>query len=115
MTYWRSLMTNNEIVCKYCQSSNTRKYGWYKETQLYFCDNCHRKFIPNDSLFHMRTPANQVSSALDMYYKGMSIAEIREHLQQEYQNTPSGSTVFKWTQKYTEEAVKESEKYHPKV
>ena len=103
------------IVCKYCQSTNTRKYGWYKETQLYFCDNCHRKFIPNDSLFHMRTPANQVSSALDMYYKGMSIAEIREHLQQEYGNTPSGSTVFQWVQKYTDEAVKEAGKYHPKV
>lgn len=106
---------DNPVVCKYCQSSYTRKYGWYKETQLYFCDGCNRKFAPNDSLFHMKTPANQVSSALDMYYKGMSITEIREHLQQEYQNTPSGSTVFKWTQKYTNEAVKESENYRPKV
>lgn len=103
------------VVCKYCQSENVRKYGKYKGTQLCYCNDCARKFVPNASLFHMKTPANQVSSALDMYYKGLSIAEIREHLQQEYGNTPSGSTVFEWVQKYTKEAVREADKQHPKV
>lgn len=102
-------------ICKYCQSESVRKYGKYKGTQLYYCNDCGRKFAPNDSLFHMKTPANQVSSALDMYYKGLSIAEIREHLQQEYDSTPSSSTVYQWVQKYTDEAIKESAKYQPKV
>lgn len=103
------------VICKYCQSTNVRKFGWYKDTQLYYCNDCKRKFVPNASLFHMKTPANQVSSALDMYYKGLSITEIREHVQQEYGNTPSGSTVFEWVQKYTDGAVKEAEKCRPKV
>ncbi len=107
--------TTMMMTCKYCQSDNIRKYGKYKDTQYYYCNDCKRKFVPNDSLFHMKTPANQVSSALDMYYKGMSIAEIREHLQQEYGNTPSGSTVFQWVQKYTNEAVRECNKSYPKV
>lgn len=105
----------NIVRCKYCQSENVRKYGKYKDTQLYYCNDCKRKFVPNDSLFHMKTPANQVSSALDMYYKGLSINEIREHLQQEYDNTPSGSTVFQWVRKYTDEAIAECSKYLPKV
>ncbi|MFC2032315.1 transposase [Chloroflexota bacterium] len=50
-----------------------------------------------------------------MYYKGLSIDEIREHLQQEYDNTPSSSTIFKWIQKFTDEAVKECSKFRPKV
>jgi putative transposase len=104
-----------DIICKYCQSDNVRKYGKYGDTQLYYCNDCHRKFAANDALFHMKTPANQVSSALDMYYKGLSIDEIREHLQSEYHNTPSSSTVFKWVQKYTDDAVKECSKFRPKV
>lgn len=103
-------------VCKLCQSKNVRKFGMYKDTQLYFCNYCKRKFIPNASLFHMKAPANQVSSAIDMYYKGLSINEIREYLQQEYGNTPSDSTVFAWIDKFTNEAVKQADQYHlPKL
>jgi putative transposase len=105
----------HDIVCKYCQSENVRKYGKYGETQYYYCNGCDRKFVANDSLFHMKTPANQVSSALDMYYKGLSIDEIREYLQNEYQNTPSPSTIFKWVKKYTDVAVRECSKFRPKV
>ncbi len=104
-----------EIICKYCQSTNTRKFGWYKDTQYYYCNVCRRKFAPNASLFGMKTPANQISSALDMYYKGLSLNEIREHLQSEHDNTPSSSTVFQWVQKYTDEAVRECSTYPPKV
>jgi len=50
-----------------------------------------------------------------MYYKGLSIAEIRKHLQQEYGNTPSSSTVFDWVQKYTNRAIDETTKYVPHV
>lgn len=105
----------NLVVCKYCQSTNVRKYGKYKDTQYYYCNDCKRKFTPDDSLFGMKTPANQVSSALDMYYKGMSLNEIREYLQQEYDNTPSSSTVFQWVEKYTNEATRVCSEYQPKV
>ena len=103
------------IICKYCQSKNVRKYGKYGNTQYYYCNVCERKFTPNASLFGMKTPANQVSAALDMYYKGLSLNEIREHLQSEYQNTPSSSTVFQWVEKYTDKAVEECSKHQPKV
>jgi len=92
-----------------------RKFGRYKDTQLYFCNECRRKFAPNDALFHMHTPANQVSSALHLYYTGTSIKRIQEHLKQEYGNEPSTATVFEWVQKYTDEAIRATEGYHPKV
>src|SRR4030066_391321 len=108
-------MSISNTACKYCQSSNVRKYGKYKDTQYYYCNDCGRKFTPNASLFGMKTPANQVSSALDMYYKGLSLNEIREHLQSEYQNTPSSSTVFQWVEKYTGKAMKACLEHQPKV
>jgi transposase-like protein len=53
---------SSEVVCKHCQSKNVRKYGLYKTTQIYYCNDCKRKFNADDHLFKMKTPANQVSS-----------------------------------------------------
>jgi hypothetical protein len=63
--------------CKYCQSPNVIKYGKYKDTQLYYCKDCYSKFKADDTLYHMKTPANQVSSALNMYYNGMTNQAVK--------------------------------------
>ena len=80
------------VVCKYCRSTAVRKYGHYHDTQLYFCNSCHRKFVPNDALFHMKKSAAQVSSALNLYYGGSSINAIRKQLKQECGAAPTAKT-----------------------
>jgi len=106
-------MTEN-VKCKYCQSENTIKYGKLGDTQLYYCKDCGSKFKDDDTLFHMKTPANQVSSALNMYYEGMSIKAIRRNLKQEYGNQPSTATIYEWIQKYTQYATDSIKGYEPK-
>ena len=103
------------ITCKYCQSTNTRKYGFVNGNQRYFCNACRRKFSADDRLFGMKTPANQVSSAVDMYYKGMSVNDIRDYLNTQFHNNPSSKSVYKWIDKYTDEAIKQFQDYHPDV
>ncbi len=93
--------SDSKVTCKYCQSQNTRKFGTYKGVQRYFCNSCNRKFIANDNLFQMKTPAKQVSAAINMYYNGSSIKDISNQLQQDYGNHPSKKTVFEWIDKYT--------------
>lgn len=51
------------VNCKYCRSENVIKYGKYKGVQRYLCNDCGSKFKNDDTTFHMKTPANQVSSA----------------------------------------------------
>ncbi len=34
---------NEQMVCKYCQSENVIKYGKYKDTQYYYCNDRKRK------------------------------------------------------------------------
>jgi len=106
---------NESLVCKYCQSTHVRKYGLVKGIQRYFCNDCQRKFKGDDTLFHMKTPTNQVSSALNSYYEGMSIKAIRRHLQQEHAHAPSTATIYEWIQKYTQYAVDSTKGYHPSV
>lgn len=104
----------NDISCKYCQSKHVIKYGKYGDIQLYYCKDCGSKFKDDDTLFHMKTPANQVSSALNMFYEGMSIKAISRNLKQEYGNMPSTATIYEWIQKYTQYATDSIEGYKPK-
>jgi putative transposase len=101
-------------TCRYCGSNAVVKFGSYKGVQRYWCKVCKRKFKADDTLFHMKTPANQVTSALNMFYEGMSIKAIRRNLQQEYGNMPSTATIYEWIQKYTQYATDSITGYKPK-
>ena len=105
----------SKIVCKHCQSQKVRKYGFVEGVQKYFCNDCRRKFSADDRLFKMKTPYIQVVSALDDYYKGDSINEIRDSLHTQYNNCPSSKTIYGWITKYTSEAVNQFKDYHPQV
>ena len=108
-------MNEENLVCKRCGSSGIVKFGTYKGVQRYWCKICKRKFKDDDTTFHMKTDANQVSSALNMYYEGMSIKAIRRHLLQEFNNAPSTATIYEWIMKYTQYATDSIKDYKPKV
>lgn len=86
-----------------------------KGVPCWWCKDCHRKFVDNDALPGMRTPITQVSSALSMYYSGMSIDDIRIHSAQEQKTTPSDSTVYEWVTKFSLIAREKTNNYQPVV
>ncbi len=85
------------------------------DNQMYYCKDCKRKFKDDDSLYGGRVPAEYVSSALSMYYRGMSVADICEQLNHDKGYHPSKSVVFKWIEKHTDNAVKLFDRYKPNV
>ncbi len=109
----------NQIIppseCKYCHSKAVVKFGTYKGVPRYWCKACKRKFKADNTLFHMKTPANQISATLNMWYEGMSQNAIRRHLKQENDNMPSSATIYEWIDKYTQSAINETRQYQPKV
>jgi putative transposase len=109
------IVIEKTITCKNCGSDAIVKFGTYKGVQRFYCKACKRKFKADDDAFHMKVPAEYVSSALSMYYSGMSINGIRSHLKQEHGYYPSKSIVFGWVNKYTELASKQFKDYHPAV
>ncbi len=109
------ITTTQTITCKYCGSEAIVKFGSYKGVPRYWCKVCKRKFKADNTLFHMKTPVNQISSTLNMRYEGMSQHAIRRQLKQEYANCPSSATIYEWIDKYTQSAIKETRDYHPKV
>ena len=107
--------TTGTVACKNCGSTACVKFGAYKGVQLYWCKSCQRKFKNDSSLFHMKVSHEHISSALSMYYEGMSIGDICRHLKQEHDYYPPKSVVYQWIVKYTEAAIKQFKDYHPKV
>ena len=106
---------NSIPKCKYCDAEGVVKFGTYKGVQRYLCKVCKRKFKADDTTFHMKTDANEVSSALNMYYEGMSIKAIRRHLQQEHDHTPSTATIYEWIMKFTQYGTDSIKGYKPEV
>ena len=101
--------------CKYCNSSRVVRFGHYQMIQRWWCKDCKRKFIDNDSPPNMKTSTVQIAAALSMFYEGMSLNAIRRHLNQTYNNYPSDSSVYGWIVKYTKMAVMEAGKYEASV
>ena len=64
------------IACPHCGSLDIMKYGTRNGIQNYICRDCERKFNAKDAPLHMRTPTEQIGASLNMYYDGLSFADI---------------------------------------
>jgi putative transposase len=101
--------------CKFCQSNNVIKYGTYKGNQQYYCKDCKRKFSNPDAIPKMQYSTSKIADALNMYYEGLSLLEIRRNLIQQHGDYISDATIFNWIGRFTDLAIKEAKKYTPKV
>jgi transposase-like protein len=109
------MINNSSIRCKYCNSKAVVKFGTYKDTQLYWCKVCKRKFKGDDALFHMKVKPEYVSRALSEYYSGMSIGDIANTMEQETGYHPSKHIVYNWVDKFTSIAINHFRDYQPSV
>lgn len=107
--------------CKFCDSYNVVRNGSRRGTQYYLCRDCGRGFVFNDALPRMRFPIENVASALHMYFAGMSLNDIRHHLEQhgktlltDKPTLPSDSAVYGWVVRFTKVAATEAERYTPR-
>jgi len=93
-----------DFKCKYCGSKNLWLYGKYKGKQLFFCRDCKRKFTGNFALPKMRSPVSYVGDALQSYFSGMSLNEIRQNIEQLHNYSPSVSTIYRWLDRFIKQA-----------
>ena len=106
---------NQSPSCKYCQSENVIKYGKYKDVQRYFCKDCKRKFSNTDTIPKMQYSTSKVSDAINMYYEGMSLREIRRNFIQQHNDYISDRTALNWVNRFSKLAIIEAGKYKPDV
>jgi putative transposase len=104
----------SDITCKYCQSQSVRKYGLVKGVQRYFCNDCKRKFTAKNTIPKMQYPTSQITDVLYSFYEGMSERDIRNKFIP-YNDYISTGSIYNWIYRFTDLALKEADKYTPKV
>lgn len=105
----RQRMVNRYVLaedfkCKYCGSNNLWLYGKYKGSQRFYCRDCKRKFAGNFALPKMRSPVTNVGDALQSYFSGMSLNEVKQNMEQQHNYSPSVSTIYRWLDRFIEQA-----------
>ncbi len=90
------------MMCKFCGSSDYIRYGKANGKQVYYCKVCDRKFVPNEGFEGLWYDPRVVATTLDLYFKGVSLRKISDHLKQFHGMTVGHSTVYRWITKYTD-------------
>jgi len=107
------------LVCKFCGSENVVKRG-YRNTQRgkvqrFFCKDCKRFFIVDEGFEKMKATPETVTVALDLYFKGISMRAIVDHLKQFYNVEVSHVAIYKWIRKYVKMLKAYADQLVPRV
>ncbi len=96
--------TNLEFSCK-CGSTNFKKDGVRNnkacQIQRYKCVECGKRFCNNIGL-RSKVSAKVITASLDLYFKGVSLRQIRQHLLQFYGVNVTHVAIYKWIRKFGE-------------
>jgi len=91
--------------CYYCGNSDVVKTGKRKNKnsikQVYRCNGCRRKFIAEKDFERMKGNAKTTTLILDLFFKGLSLRQIEDHLKQFYNISLDHSNILRRIQKYS--------------
>jgi putative transposase len=96
---------STEIVCPKCSNAATVKDGVRHtkhgtDIQRYSCKNCHHRFAVNSGFEKARADPKVITAALDLYFKGISLRKVCDHLKQFYGIEISHVALIKWIRKF---------------
>jgi transposase-like protein len=83
-------VTSETVSCPNCPvESNIVKDGIRHtkhgvDIQRYTCKSCNYRFIINSGFEHARADPKAITAALDLYFKGISLRKVTDHLKQFY-------------------------------
>ena len=97
---------NNKIICSKCKSANIVKNGKRNnqsgELQRYLCRDCKYRFIVNIGFEHSRKNPKIICAAIDLYFKGVSLRKVADHIKQFYDVKIDNTSVLRWIQRFAD-------------
>lgn len=92
------------ITCVFCNSKNIVRNGMRccktQRKQRYLCRACKRAFIMNQEFSKLKGTPHVVTLTMDLYFKGISLRKIQDHLDQFYNLRIHHETIRRWIKKY---------------
>ncbi len=92
-------------ACPYCKSIHTvgcgKRHTKSGQKQRYLCNDCKRKFIENKDYERYKGNSKTTSLILDLYFKGISLRGIKDHLKQFYSLSLDHSNILRRIHKFS--------------
>jgi transposase-like protein len=93
-------------LCPKCHSSENTfhclRYNKNGPVKRYRCKHCRKTFSDRNGFEGMKNQAKIIATALDLYFRGLSLRKISEHFETLYQVKVSYTSVYYWLSKYVE-------------
>jgi putative transposase len=98
-------LPSSDITCPKCNGTQTVKHGIRHtkhgtDIQRYSCKNCHHRFAVNSGFEKARADPKVITAALDLYFKGISLRKVCDHVKQFHGIEVSHVAVIKWIRKF---------------
>jgi len=92
------------LLCPKCGENDIIKSGMRKAKrgtiQRYQCRPCGFRFVIDTGFCRMKSEPKAIVVVMDLYFKGVSLRKITNHLKQFYKVKVNASTVLRWIRKY---------------
>lgn len=114
----KELEQNNELICK-CGSLEIIKIGIRHNKsgniQRFKCKKCNHKWSDNLGFAKNKVNSRIITVALDLYFKGVSLRKVSEHLKLFYGISISNVAVLGWVRKFGEIVTPFVEQFKPEL
>ncbi len=105
--------------CKFCKKNSAVKRGVKKNKSgwipRYSCTSCGRWFVDRKGLESYRHTTEVITAALDLRAKGLSLADVVDHLDQHHRVKVSRQTILDWQNKFGEKLKSFSQTLTPQL
>ncbi|HLD19511.1 MAG TPA: DDE-type integrase/transposase/recombinase, partial [Candidatus Nanoarchaeia archaeon] len=108
----------DEYSCQFCDSANIRKDGIRKNkirvVQRFKCLDCKKRFVCEPIKF-LKCDTKIICLVMDLYYKGLSLRDVKDTLQQFYGFDIHHETIRRWIRKFSRILNEYTNKLSPQV
>jgi putative transposase len=108
MKYKENTQQNYKYLsCPNCNSKNIIRRGIRKtknrgEIQRFGCSDCDKRFVHDEGFFKMKNHEDKITACMNMYFSGMSLRKIQQHLKMFAPHNSHYSTIYRWIVKYAD-------------
>jgi len=89
------------VRCPDCNGKNIVRYGWYGSEQIFYCNNCRRKF-KNRGLKNKTYSPMVITSNITCYNLGNTLEESAKSVNKRFKIKVSKSSVHSWVKEFSD-------------
>jgi putative transposase len=98
--------SSSNLECLKCKSETIVKDGKRHnkkgDSQKYLCRECGYRFVVNTGFENSKKEPKLICASIDLYFKGMSLRKVADHVKQFYGVSISNVSVLRWVQRFAD-------------